>query len=97
MDSKQGDEKADWFENYNLENIVTLVDVDKFQELMIESGFANKHQKEFLYLVDGLRYGFLLKYQGQRTGMKRISKNLPLTVGTKTQLWNKVMKEVKLK
>ena len=86
-----------WFQNFDLDNIVTPVNVDRFQQLMIESSFADQHPEKFLYLVDGFRNGFSLKYKGPCENIRRTSRNLRLTVGNKTDLWNKVMKEVKLK
>ena len=46
------------------------------------------------YLIQGFRTGFDLKYKGP-TKVQRTSPNLKLTVGTKTDLWNKIMTEVK--
>ena len=83
-----------WFENYTLDSIITLVDADKFENLLIEMGYNKRKTK---YLVEGFRNGFSLQYQGVRDNIKHTAPNLPLTVGTETDLWNKVMKEVKLK
>ena len=47
------------------------------------------------YLVQGFKHGFDLGYRGPLI-RQHTSNNLPLTVGTKTDLWEKVMKEVKL-
>lgn len=56
----------------------------------------NYDRNETQYLVNGFTHGFSIEYEGPR---KRIlkSNNLKLRVGSKTQLWNKVLKEVKEK
>ena len=44
-----------YFENYDLDNIVTLVDADKLDQLLTEAGYDQlKKQK----LVDSFRHGF---------------------------------------
>ena len=48
------------------------------------------------FLIDSFTNGFSIGYQGD-TNVKHMSPNLKLFVGSKTELWNKVMKEVKLK
>ena len=48
------------------------------------------------YLVDGFTKGFSLQYQGPLSGCKRRAPNLKLRVGSKLELWNKVMNEVEL-
>ena len=52
----------------------------------------NEAKKQFL--IKGFQEGFDLGYTGDRT-MRRKAPNLKLTVGSKVELWNKVMKEVK--
>ena len=46
------------------------------------------------YLVKGFRKGFFLCYEGPLTDVKREAPNLKLRVGSKMELWNKVMKEM---
>ena len=82
-----------WFENYNLSDIQTPVKADQLELLLKESGYDRGKTK---YLVDGFRYGFSLRYRGVRKNIQRNAPNLPLSIGTETDLWNKVMKEVKL-
>ena len=60
---------------------------------MIETNF-DPHQTQFL--VSGFRDGFDLGYRGPKI-VKQHSPNLKFVVGNKTELWNKVMKEVQLK
>ena len=48
-----------------------------------------------IILVNGFHYGFDLGYRGPKN-VKQTANNLKITVGSATELWNKVMKEVKL-
>ena len=82
------------FENLDISSIVMPVWVDKLENLLTESKY-NKEKSQFL--IDGFKYGFSLGYAG-KTNIKIRSPNLKFRgVGNKTNLWNKVMKEVKLK
>ena len=81
------------YENVNLEDIVTPVDADKLKELLMEVGYDSQ-KTEFLY--DGFKKGFSLHYSGKLRKVQRTAPNLKLRVGTHTELWNKVMKEVEL-
>ena len=77
--------------NFDLINIITLVNEVKLQELLIE---ANYDKKQTDYLVKGFSQGFDLEYWGPDPH-RDLSQNLTLHVGDKTMLWTKVMKEVK--
>ena len=46
-------------------------------------------------LVDGFTNGFDIGYRGKTSRQDR-SHNLPLRVGSKTELWTEIMKEVKV-
>ena len=81
------------FENFDLKTIVTPVNVKEYKKLLLEAGY-NKHKTTFL--VNGFTHGFSLGYQGPKR-VKRKSPNIPLTVGSPTELWNKIMMEVKAK
>ena len=64
------------------------------QDSMLEgSGYDIKKRK---YLVRGFKDGFSLNYQGPLKQCKQSAANLKLRVGTKLELWNKVMNEVEL-
>ena len=63
------------------------------EELLVESGYDVEKTK---FLVDGFTVGFPIGYAGD-TRVKRTAPNLKIRVGTKIDLWNKVMKEVKKK
>ena len=79
------------FSNYDLENIFSPVDADMLEKLLNEADYDTK---KTTFLVDGFRNGFSLGYHGEES-VRHKSKNLRFTIGNKTILWNKVMKEVK--
>ena len=81
-----------WVENYNLSQVVTPIDVDRFKELLNQSGY-DREKTEFL--VQGLTHGFDLCYKGNRQ-VKIDSPNLPFRIGDKFDMWEKIMKEVTL-
>ena len=79
-------------QNFDLKNIKTPVLVDEFEKLLLESNYpADKTE----FLTKGFRNGFNLEYTGPRDEVHE-SANLPFTVGSPTELWNHVMKEVRL-
>ena len=82
-----------YFENFDLDSVVTPVDVETYERLLIQSGY---NRNKTIKLVNGFRNGFDIGYSGP-TDVKQTAANLPLTVGDEIDLWNKVMKEVKLK
>ena len=82
-----------YFENFDLTNIVTPIDVHKLRNMLVESGY-NKQKTNFL--TEGFKYGFDFGYSGPEK-RRDFANNLPFRVGNKVELWNKVMKEVKLK
>lgn len=82
-----------WYENYDLENIVTPVDADMLKQLLEETNY-DKDEINFLYR--GFTQGFSLGYQGPQK-RRTFARNHRLRAGNKTILWNKLMTEVKLK
>ena len=82
------------YENFNLEDIVTPINVRKFKQLLIETNYPESKTR---VIVEGFTNGFPIGYQGVREGIQRNAPNLKLRVGGEIDLWNKVMKEVKLK
>ena len=80
------------FCNHDLTNIKTPVLPDVLQQLLTES--SNDKQKT-KFLVDSFRNSFPIGYQGDRN-IQQTAPNLKITVGTKIDLWNKVMKEVEV-
>lgn len=77
--------------NPDLDTIVTPLDVEAYHKLLKESKFDEQKSE---ILIDGFTNGFDLGYRGPRN-IKLEAKNLKLRVGSKLDLWNKIMKEVK--
>ena len=89
---RQHEEQPLYFSNTDLKNIVTPVKVDVLVDMLKSAGYP---RQETEYLDNGFRYGFDIGYRGpvNRTSQ---SNNIPLRVGSKVQLWNKLIKEVEL-
>ena len=87
------EEEILFYTNYDLDNVVTPVKALVLENLLRE---ANYNPKKISKLVKGFTKGFSIGYRGPKK-VRRFSPNLKLTVGSETVLWNKVMKEVKLK
>ena len=81
-----------YFCNLDLESIVTLVKVMKFVELLNE---ANYPREKTNFLQEGLVKGFDIGYVGP-VERQSVSDNIPIRIGSKLDMWNKVMKEVKM-
>ena len=58
---------------------------------------TNYNEKETKFLIKGFRTGFSLKYRGPKDRQDQ-SQNNPFTpgLGNETEMWSKIMKEVKL-
>ena len=82
-----------YYENLDITNIYTPVNPDQLEQLLVQTKY---NQEETTFLVEGFRNGFDLGYRGPENIQQR-SKNLKFSIGDKTELWNKVMKEVKEK
>ena len=80
------------YTDFQLDDIVTPVKVDMLEDLL---RFYQMEQEELNFIVNGFRYGFGLGFRGPQH-RKNISRNLRLWVGNKYDLWDKMMKEVKL-
>ena len=88
-------EKIDRFSNQDLVNIESPIKVDVLEELLNKFGYdAAKTQ----YLVNGFRNGFDIGYRGPLDRKDTVN-NIPIRdgVGSKIEMWNKVIKEVHLK
>ena len=57
---------------------------------------ANYDEKEIEFLQDRFSHGFDIAYEGPQKRQSN-SANLPLKIGNENELWNKLMKEVKVK
>ena len=82
-----------YFENFDLESVVSPVDADVLERLLIESKYD---PSETQFLTQGFREGFSLGYEWSEK-VQLTAPNLSLNIGNETILWNKVMKEVKAK
>ena len=82
-----------YYENFNLETVVSPVNADKLEEYLKQ---ANYDPVKTDFLVKGFKEGFSIGYNGDPK-VKLRAPNLTLNVGDPIELWNKVMKEVKEK
>ena len=83
-----------YFENYDLTSVVTPINVLRLRNMLLDSGYD---RKKTTFLIDGFTRGFDFGYAGP-VNRRDSSANLPFRgVGSPLELWNKVMKEVKLK
>ena len=71
--------------------IVTPVSYQTLGKLLKQYQY---NQKKAQKLIDGFKQGFSIGYEGSKT-IKQTAPNLKLRIGSKVELWNKVMKEVK--
>ena len=72
---------------------MTPVKVKVYERLLQDSNYCPEKTK---FLVQGFTEGFSLQYHGPKK-IRRTACNLKLRVGSKLELWNKVMTEVKAK
>ena len=79
------------YENHNLKDINTPVKHKILEKLLVDTGY---NEAKTQYLVQGFKEGFDLQYEGL-DDRQDYSHNLPLRVGTKMDIWEKIMKEVK--
>ena len=77
----------------HLQSVVTPVKVGHFVELL---SIADYDPQKIQFLKDGFTNGFDIGYEGPEH-RQSTSDNIPFTVGDEVQMWNKLMKEVKLK
>ena len=82
------------FCNEDLRNIKTPILVNKLEELLHKTKYDHR---ETALLVKGFTKGFSLKYKGSYN-RRDTAKNIPFTpgIGSKEEMWEKIMKEVKL-
>ena len=87
-------EPAQFYENFNLENICTPIKFDELQKLLYKTHYR---KDETMFLTKGFRKGFTIGYKGPMLRQDS-SRNISFTpgVGNKIDMWNKIMKEVKL-
>ena len=80
-------------QNYDNTSIVTPVNIPELQRLLQTTGYDEGKSR---FLIEGFSQGFDLGYRGPEQIQIR-SPNLKFTIGSRTELWNKVMKEVECK
>ena len=83
--------EVDFYENYNIDHIVIPVNAERLEQVLKEVGY-DKNKTE--YVVKGFKTGFNLKYKGY-ANVRMMAPNLKLRVGSKFDVWSKIMKEVK--
>ena len=88
--TSQQEQQILWFENYDLESIVTPVKAKVFGALLREAKYPTEKVN---YIEEGFSSGFSLQYDGPQN-VRRTAANLKLRIGNEVELWNKVMKEV---
>ena len=79
-------------ENFDLNTIASPVDADMLNNMLSNARYDPVKTK---FLIQGFKEGFSLGYEGDRK-IRRKSPNLKFTIGDHIDLWNKVIKEVKL-
>ena len=83
----------DRYQNLDITNIVTPIKVNKLKQLLVESNYDKRKTD---YLIRGFEKGFDIGYCGPLDRCDVLD-NIPIQkgVGSLTELWNKVMKEVR--
>ena len=79
-------------EDLDLTNIISPINVGRYQELLRISRYDAVKTQE---LLNGFTNGFDIGYRGP-WNRRSVSENIPLNIGTHTELWNKIIKEVRL-
>ena len=82
-----------YYQNFDLTSIETPIKADQLTSLLMESNYDAKKSQ---FLIEGFTKGFDLGYTGPKIRQDS-AKNLPFNVGNKFILWDKIMKEVKIK
>ena len=80
------------YSNLDLTSICSPINIPVFEDLLVKSEYDGE---ETQFLINGLKRGFSLEYQGNRK-IQQMARNLPFRIGDKIDLWNKIMEEVKL-
>ena len=76
----------------DLLSIVTPIKHDKLRKMLVN---CNYPEDKTNFLINSFSQGFDLHYTGEQL-RQDFSDNIPLKIGNKTILWNKLMKEIRL-
>ena len=79
--------------NFDVKNIITPVNVPVLQRLLRQSNYDVDKTR---FLIDGFSNGFHIAYEGP-TERQDSANNILIKVGSKLDMWNKIMKEVQAK
>ena len=82
---------SDEFSNLNVSDIVTPIKVDKLRWYLDRT---NYNREDTRFLVEDFTNGFSIEYKGSMNKQDEV-KNIPITVGTHQDMWDKLMKEVR--
>lgn len=74
-----------------MNTVVAPINIPRYEQLLRDSSYDRQLTE---YLLRGFREGFRMGFEGLRN-VVREAPNMKTQVGTKTELWNKIMKEVR--
>ena len=86
------DEEFRGIGNFLLHDIVTPIKIDKYKYFMELFGFEEEKKN---YLLKGFKEGFDIGYRGP-VSRQDTARNIPITIGSESDMWDKLMKEVSL-
>ena len=89
---EETEEDVDYFSCENYQDIVTPIKIQAFGDLLVQTNYDPVKTQ---HLVDGFTRGFDLGYRGPEN-RQDTAPNLPLRIGSRRDVWQKIMKEVKL-
>ena len=84
--------ELEYFVNLDLELVVTPIRIEKYEQLLRDTKYLAEDRD---FLVRGFKEGFDIGYDGPAVQQNR-AENIHFTIGNEAELWNKIMKEVKL-
>ena len=74
-----------YYENFDLQNIVTPANVAALQKILQQTGYDNQKTE---FLIEGFTHGFDIGYRGNpHVKMKSTNLKLDPEYGTKVTLW----------
>ena len=82
-----------WCKYHNLQDLTTPIEVSVLTRLLEESNYDSD---ETNFIINGFTEGFDVGYRGP-TLRQDTSNNIPFTVGDEYDMWEKLMKEIKMK